>query len=229
MSLVQRLSDADREELKGHIQVLLAEKRFEGAGGLTMTDEVRVTIAAQAAVLLLRRETDYYPGLSSIVVYPDEYLAPFEEVDETGVVTEGSDQRSGESWEEGTLVLSWEDVLMGGAEGEYPYNVVLHEFAHQLDAEDGGASGIPLLGSRAARRMWTRTLRAGYERLQDDVRRGRKTVLDPYGAESPAEFFAVATECFFETPVTLQERHPELYSELVRYYRQDPAAWPVRA
>ncbi|GFE57188.1 zinc-dependent peptidase [Geobacter sp. AOG1] len=221
------LPTADRQELKGHIQVFLAEKQFEGAGGLSMTDAIRVIIAAQACLLLLHRETDYYPGLSSIVVYPDEYLAPFEEMDESGVVTTGTDRRSGESWEQGTLVLSWEDVQMAGVDGEGAYNVVLHEFAHQLDAEDGITDAAPFFPRRAVRKHWQRTLEAEYERLKKEVDRGGILVLDPYGAESPAEFFAVATEAFFENPGGLKEHHLALYEELSRYYRQDPAAWPA--
>ena len=221
------LPTADRQELKGHIQVFLAEKQFEGAGGLSMTDAIRVIIAAQACLLLLHRETDYYPGLSSIVVYPDEYLAPFEEMDESGVVTTGTDRRSGESWEQGTLVLSWEDVQMAGVDGEGAYNVVLHEFAHQLDAEDGITTGVTLLPKRSRCRIWEETLNHEFEQLRKDTENGRPTVLDPYGAESPAEFFAVATETFFEMPQLLKDRHPELYGALARYYRQDPAQWPA--
>lgn len=225
--LCNSLPPADLEELKGHIQIFLAEKQFEGSGGLPMTDKIRVTIAAQACLLLLHRETDYYPGLSSIVVYPDEYLAPFEEMDESGVVTMGTDRRSGESWEQGTLVLSWADVQMAGVDGEGAYNVVLHEFAHQLDAEDGVTDGTPYFPKRAVRKHWQRTLETEYERLKDDAARGIVLVLDPYGAESPAEFFAVATEAFFENPRGLREHHLALYEELASYYQQDPAAWPA--
>jgi MtfA peptidase len=221
------LPPADQEELKGHIQVFLAEKQFDGAGGLVMTDGIRVTIAAQACLLLLHRDTDYFPGLSSVVVYPGEYEAPFEEMDEAGVVTAGTDRRSGESWDRGTLVLSWEDVLMSGVDGEGAYNVVLHEFAHQLDAEEGVTDGTPFFPKRAVQKHWQRTLEAEYERLKEDAARGKVSVLDPYGAESPAEFFAVATEAFFEDPRELREHHLALYEELSRYYQQDPAAWPL--
>lgn len=224
--LYGRLPEPDRQELQGHIQVFVAEKNFEGGEGQALTDEVRVTIAAQACLLLLHRETDYFPGLSSIVVYPGEYLAPYREMDESGVVTEGTDRRSGESWEQGALVLSWEDVLAAGVDGEGAYNVVLHEFAHQLDAEDGVTDGAPLLLKRSSYRHWQRTLAEEYERLRTEAAQGRVTVLDPYGAESPAEFFAVATEAFFEKPQEMKAYHLALYEELTRYYRQDPAGWP---
>lgn len=223
--LYPRLPPADRVELQGHIQVFVAEKYFEGGDRFTITDEVRITIAAQACILLLHRQTDYYPGLSSIIVYPEEFLAPFREVDESGVVTEGIDQRSGESWWEGTLVLSWEDITAGGLDVHAGYNVVLHEFAHQLDTEDQLTSSIPHAPGHE-QPGWVQTLEQEYLRLQHDTAHGRTTVLDPYGAESPSEFFAVATECFFEKPRPLRERHPKLYEELVRYYRQDPASWP---
>ena len=225
--LYNSLPLTDREELKGHILVFLVEKQFEGAGGLVITDGIRVKIAAQACLLLLHRETDYYPGLSSIVVYPDEYLAPFEELDEAGVVTSGTDRRSGESGEQGTLVLSWADIQMAGVDGDGAYNVVLHEFAHQLDAEDGITDETPFFPRRAVRKHWQRTLEAEYVRMKEEVGRGTVSVLDPYGAESPAEFFAVATEAFFENPGKLKERYLALYEELSRYYRQDPATWPA--
>jgi len=218
------LPEPDRQELKGHIQVFLAEKNFEGCGGLALTDEVRLTIAAQACILLLHREAGYYPGLSSIIVYPGEYLAPQVETDESGVVTEGTDRRSGESWQEGSLVLSWEDVLAEGLDVHDCYNVVLHEFAHQLDAEEGITSDAPLSKSTRHRRL-AEELERGYLRLRHDVAHGRTTVLDPYGEESLAEFFAVATECFFVRPQLFRERHPELYAELTGFYRQDPAEW----
>lgn len=227
VALFLRLPLEDREELKGNVQVFLAEKNFEGRGGLAMTDTIRVTIAAQACLLLLHRRTDYYPGLSSIVVYPDEYLAPYLEMDEWGIVTEGTDCRSGESCREGTLVLSWKDVLAEGLDVHEGYNVVLHEFAHQLDAEEGITSGAPLLVRRSGSGNGEDILQYECERLREDAERGRPTVLDPYGAENPAELFAVATESFFETPHPLRKRHPELYDELVRYYRQNPAEWPA--
>ncbi len=223
--LYRRLTEADREELKGHIQVFLAEKNFEGCGGFAMSDEVRLTIAGQACILLLHRESDYFPGLSSILVYPGEYFAPLEEMDECGVVTEGFDRRSGESWQEGTLVLSWEDVLAEGLDVHDVYNVVLHEFAHQLDAEDGITTGEPLLPKRLRHRLLTETLAQEHSRFRDAVADGRPGLLDPYGAESLEEFFAVATECFFEQSLPLKDRYPELYAELAGYFRQDPAQW----
>jgi len=225
LPLYSRLSPADRQELHGHIQVFLAEKYFEGCAGLTVTVEMKVTIAAQACVLLLHRKTDYYPKLVSILVYPGTYLAHHRERDSAGLVTEGLQPRQGESWSHGTVVLSWDDVRAGAADAQDGHNVVYHEFAHQLDIEDGRlADGSVALPRSSMYGAWSRILGREYAALKKDVAAGRETVLDSYAATSPAEFFAVATECFFETPVLLKTKHPQLYAELKLYYNQDPAA-----
>jgi hypothetical protein len=221
--LYRRLPDGDKQELEGHIQVFLAEKHFEGAGGLKMSDEIRVTIAAQACILLLHRKTDYYPGLFSIIVYPHEYVARHIEWDETGVVIEGVQSRLGESWRRGAVVLAWDHVRAGAADIHDCHNVVFHEFAHQLDAEDGSVDGSPALPRRSMYITWARILGKEYEDLRKNATHGNRTLLDRYGATNPAEFFAVATECFFKNPVQMKRRHPELYEELRLYYEQDPA------
>ena len=225
LPLCRRLPDADRTELRGHIRVLLDEKRFEGCAGMVVTDEIRLTIAAHAACLLLHRKTAYFPQLESILVYPHAYEAPSERHIGDYVVEEGTEVREGESWYRGSMVLSWDDVQRGVSDLSDGENVVLHEFAHQLDDESGEADGTPLLEGRRQWRDWVRVFQAEYEALQEADARGRRTLLDPYGAESPSEFFAVATECFFERPRKLGQRHPELYDQLRRYFRQDPAAW----
>ncbi len=220
-----RLSPADREELHGHIHVFLAEKYFEGCAGVTVSEEMKLTIAAQACRLLLHRETDYFPRLVSILVYPAAYLAQHRERNSAGLVTEGIQQRQGESWSHGTVVLSWDDVRAGAADAQDGHNVVYHEFAHQLDIEDGQqADGSVTLPRGSLYGAWARILGREYRALQQDIAAGRTTVLDGYAATSPAEFFAVATEGFFEIPRALQERHPELYAELKLYYNQDPAS-----
>lgn len=220
--LYQRLGEADRRELQGHIQVFLGEKHFEGCGGLELTDEVRVTIAAQACLLLLHRETDDYRRLITILVYPSAYEAKGVEPIGGGFVIEGPQGRLGEAWQDGVVILSWDDVRRGAADVRDGQNVVLHEFAHQLDQEDGAADGAPILERRSLYVAWARVLSAEYEQLRQDSKRHRKTVLDTYGATNPAEFFAVATECFFEKPAQLKRKHPELYEELKEYYHQDP-------
>ena len=205
-----------RRQLRENINVFLNEKRFEGCGGLELTDEMRVTIAGEACLLLLNRETQMYSRLKSILVYPDAYVA---QEDENPV-------RLGESWTSGAVVLSWDDTKKGGLNFDDGQNVAIHEFAHQLDQEDGAADGAPLLGKRSAYRTWARVLSREYDELQRKTRKGRRTVMDDYGATTPAEFFAVATETFFEKPEQLQKKHPELYDELKSYYRVDPATWP---
>lgn len=220
---VKALDAADRAELGGTIRILLDEKRFEGCGGLVVTDEMRLVIAAQAAVLLLRRETDYYPRLRSILVYPHAYAAPAATAQPDGTVIEGTQARSGESWHGGALVLSWSDVLEGAANPRDGRNVVFHEFAHRLDGEGGPMDGAPTLDARERYRAWARVLGAEYEQLAADLHRGHASLIDPYGATNPPEFFAVVTELFFERPAALRRAHPELYAELAAFYRQDPA------
>jgi Mlc titration factor MtfA (ptsG expression regulator) len=223
--LYRHLPEADRRELQGLVQIFLAEKHFEGCGGLEMTDEVKVTIAASACLLLLHRETDIYPRLITILVYPSAYVAKTR--NPIGAYAlEGESINLGESWSSGVVVLSWDDVLAGASDLRDGQNVVLHEFAHQLDREDGWVDGAPPLERRSQYVTWARVLGAEYERLQRASRLGRSTVLDDYGATDPAEFFAVATECFFEKPHVLRKRHPELYEELRSFYRQDPAQLP---
>ena len=218
-----RLPAEDRAELEGHVQVFLAEKAFEGCGGLEITDEIRVTIAAQACILLLRRETDYYPTLNTILVYPHPYVAE-RKIHDGMLVHESKDVRLGESWERGPVVLAWDDVLHGTRDPRDGQNVVLHEFAHQLDQEKGRSDGFPALPSRSMYAPWARVLGEEYRELVEAVAHHRKSVLRDYAATSAAEFFAVATEVFFEKPVQLRRKHPELYEQLELYYRQDPAS-----
>ncbi|MGE3107298.1 MAG: zinc-dependent peptidase [Phycisphaerales bacterium] len=218
------LTPEDQAELTDHIKVFLAEKTFEGCGGLIMTDEIRVTIAAQACVLLLHRETDYYPDLWTILVYPSGYVAPARTPMLNGVVLEGSELRAGESWHRGSLVLSWRDVLAGSAQPCDGNNVVFHEFAHQLDSESGAVEGAPALEGRSAYAAWARVLGREFQALIADLRQHRPTLLSAYAAKNPAEFFAVVTEVFFERPHELRGRHPELYEQFRQFYRQDPAS-----
>jgi len=221
------LPGADRRELEQDVQVFLSEKKFEGCGGLELTDEIKVTIAAFACLLLLHRPTEGYPALRTVLVYPGIYQVPTARQIGSGIIEESRQARAGESWGHGAVVLAWDAVreAIGHPEGG---NVVLHEFAHQLDYEDGQADGIPLLGRREPLRLrrrryadWLRVMRAEYERL----RRGESAVLSGYGATNPAEFFAVATESFFGRPQELRRLHPELYGQMEWYYQQDPANW----
>lgn len=217
------LDDAERTALYGLVQLFLHDKTFEGCGGLEMTDTIRVTVAAHACRLLLGLDVEYpYPGLDVIRVYPSTFRTETTERLGDGWIQGLESHRLGESSQRGFVVLSWDAVRRGG-QVEDGHNVVLHEFAHQLDTQDGVADGAPPL-PRALYGPWARVLGDSFEELQDDVAAHRRSVLDRYGATSPAEFFAVATETFFEQGTALKAQEPELYAVLARYYRQDPAA-----
>jgi len=216
-----------QHQLRRHIQVFLAEKAFVGCQGQAIDDEVRVTIAAQACLLLLNRSTDYYPSLRQVLVYPSAFAADITHTDEIGVVQSGRDWRAGESWQEGQVILSWEDVLTGAADPHDGWNVVIHEFAHQLDSETGLTDGTPALANRARQASWSRVMQAAFDALVEAVDRGEDdTFLDPYGASNPVEFFAVVTEAFFEQGPELRRQHPALFDELLAFYRVDTSAWP---
>jgi MtfA peptidase len=223
LSVFRRLSPADQIELLGHVQVFLAEKHFEGCGGLELTDEVRVTVAAQACLLLLHRDTDYYPRLRSILVYPSGYTVDEERHVGGGIWEEGSEDLLGHTQQRlGALVLAWDEARHGAVDPRDGHNLVLHEFAHQLDFEDNVTDGTPLLETHSEYLAWGRVMSAEFEALRAAEEEGRPTLIDQYGAKNPAEFFAVVTEAFFERPHALQRSHPALYEELRRFYRQDP-------
>jgi Mlc titration factor MtfA (ptsG expression regulator) len=221
-----RLPNDDQTELLGHVQVFLAEKRFEGCRGLQLTDEIRVTIATQACLLLLHRKTDYYPRLMTILVYPSGYLVDEQRHVEGNIWEEGKQGRLGETGRQmGSMVLAWDAAKSGASDPSDGKNLVLHEFAHQLDFEDFAADGVPALESRSDKLSWAEVMRTEFALLRATDETGIPTLLDTYGATNPAEFFAVATEAFFERPRALRRRHPKLYGELERFYRQDPAIY----
>ena len=223
--LLSRLPATDRAELLGLVAVFCAEKHFEGAAGLEVTDEMRVTVAAQACLLLLRRDVDNpYPALDTVLLYPRGWRTEAQR-EVNGVVHAGDEARLGESWKRGLVILAWDATRRGAADDDDGQNVVLHEFAHQLDTEGGGADGAPTLPDRGMYGPWARVLGREYTALVAALERGRATTIDAYGATNPAEFFAVVTEAFFERPRWLRERHAELYAQLQDFYRQDPAEW----
>lgn len=219
-----------QQQLQTLIRQFLHQKTFVGCAGLAVTEEMRVTIAGQACLLLLNRVTRVYPGLHAILVYPDAFTAPRKEVDAAGVVHEAPRGLLGESWGDGRVLLSWQHVRRGEQVEAGAQNVVLHEFAHQLDSESGSNNGAPYLGSAENYRSWSQVLSHDFAALRHDALFGASAdaVLDHYGATSPAEFFAVATESFFEHPWALAERHPALFGELRKYYRVDPRSWSVQ-
>src|SRR5881398_52070 len=220
--LAGSLSPEERERLLRLVQLFLSDKHFEGCGGLTVTEEMKVTIAAEACLLLLHLEGPCYPGLRTVLVYPHGFVPKFARPPTAGGIVQPPAPLLGESWGDGVVVISWDDTLNGARDPGDGVNVVLHEFAHQLDDEDGSADGAPVL-SGGALRAWGRVLSDEFERLRQDAAADRPSALDPYGASNKAEFFAVATETFFEKPVQLEREHPELYEQLKRFYRQDPA------
>ena len=212
-------------QLKKHIQIFLSEKAFVGCAGLVVTDEMRVAIAAQACLLLLNRDTDYFPGLRQILVYPGAFIADRSHVDASGVRHEYRQPLAGESWSSGQVILSWQDAIEGAAIMDDGRNVVIHEFAHQLDQETGTSNGAPDLRGAQSYRRWSRVLGDEFARLQQQALLGQESLLSHYGATSPAEFFAVATEVFFEQPELLATASPALYQELGSLYRVNPLTW----
>ena len=211
-------------QLKQHVLVFLSEKQFQGFEGVEIDDEIRVTIAAQACLLLLNRKTNYYSKLKSIYVYPAAFVTHHPTKDAAGVLQHKPRVLSGESWELGKVILSWKDSKHGAQVFNDGHNVVIHEFAHQLDQETGAANGAPFLRHKN-RECWSHVLAKEFEHLQRKARKGEHTLLDHYGATNPAEFFAVASEVFFERPQALQQEHSALYSQLMGFYHINPAIW----
>lgn len=217
------LSPEERGRLAGLIQIFLDETLFEGVGGLELSDEIRVTIAAQACILLLGLDQEVFRDLRTVIVYPGSFIAPKQINYGSGFITSEAEAHVGESWSRGTVILSWDDVVQGASDVHDGHNVVFHEFAHQLDGEDGSTNGAPDLPKRSMYIAWARVLGNEYEELTESIRHHRHTFLDPYAGENPAEFFAVATEFFFEKPKQLLATHPELYDQLRAFFRRDPA------
>jgi Mlc titration factor MtfA (ptsG expression regulator) len=222
------LPDDVRKSLEGHIQVLMAEKHFEPCGSLDLVDpSMKLLISAQAALLLVRlRKHGFYRKLKSILVYPTAFhdsgrrrFDLSEEKDNSRVL--------GESWSTGSVILSWESVLAGARNADDGMNVTIHEFAHQLDQDDGVADGVPILRNKTAYQTWAKIFLRNYEELTKEVEsgKGHRSLIDPYGATNPAEFFAVASETFYEEARQLKKEQPDLYGQLEAFYGVDPATW----
>ncbi len=224
VSLYSLLPPQLREELHGRINIFLDEKIFIGCAEFQITDEVRITIAGNACLLLLKRDRRCFPGFTSILVYPDTYVAKTVKYD--GLIKIDDDSvRAGESWHRGPVVLSWADVMRGTLHHGDGHNVVLHEFAHKLDEENEIMDGLPVLRDRTHYAQWAEVLSKEYESLLIRVDEGSNSVIDGYGAVSPAEFFAVATESFFEKPAQMKNKLPDLYHQFKTFYDLDPASW----
>ena len=227
LPFVARRPPEQLDRLRRLASLFLDDKEFSGAGGLQVTDEIALAVALQACLPVLELGVDQYDGFVGIVLHPDAVVAPREFADEHGIVHEYDEELAGEAMAGGPLMLSWADVLPQPGDEPTPsaYNVVIHEFAHVLDLRDGLADGVPMLGSTAQRKAWLDVLMPEYDRFCERTVCGHDTALDPYAAEAPDEFFAVASEAFFVTPAALADEHPALYRLLSAFYRQDPARY----
>ena len=222
--LASELPAAQQLRLKKHIQVLLADVPFIGCAGLQVNDEMRVTIAAQAAFLLLGRGGSF-SNLREVLVYPGHFVVPRSEMGAGGVVHEARDVLAGQSWQRGQIIVAWDAVLDGAVDPHDGVNVVMHEFAHQLDQDTGAANGAPYVGRGALQQAWARVMNQEFDALRARLAHAEPGLIEPYAATSPAEFFAVTTELFFEKPAALAAERPALYEQLMRCYRLDPLAW----
>ncbi len=222
--LVRELPVAQQLLLKKRVQLLLADVPFIGCAGLEVSDEMRVTIAAQAAFLLLGRGGSF-GNLREVLVYPGHFVVPRSEVGAGGLVHEARDVLAGQSWQRGQVIVAWDAVRDGAAEPHDGRNVVMHEFAHQLDQDTGAANGAPYVGRGAVQQTWARVMNQEFDALRARLARAEPGLIEPYAATSPAEFFAVTTELFFEQPAALAAARPELYEQFKRCYRLDPALW----
>lgn len=223
--LVRRLATAEWDRLLDLVQVFLREKGFEGVGGIEVTEEMKLIVAAQACLLILNLDAGCYPGVRSVILYPSTFMPRTPAIDGriyVGVIPH-PEPLLGEHTR-GAVVLAWDSALRAAADSDDGQNVVLHEFAHELDREDGYVDGVPLLEAPSSTRAWARVLQSRFEELRRAAESGQPDVLNIYGATNRAEFFAVATEAFFGKAAELRNRYPDLYDELKTFYRQDPAA-----
>lgn len=222
LPFVGDLTPAQRQRLEMLTMVLIDQVHWEGRAGLEVTDEMRVSVAAQASRLMLGLGDHAFNGVRTVYLFPTVYSAPDGTLSGEGVRGEGASHRLGEAWLRGPVVLSWDATKKGAANDHDGRNVIYHEFAHKLDMIDGYADGTPPARNREAYDRWVEIAGREYERLKAETDRGKRTLLDAYGATNQAEFFAVATEVFFEQPERMRDRHEELYRCLVDFYGQTP-------
>jgi Mlc titration factor MtfA (ptsG expression regulator) len=224
LPFLEKLSESEQKQLQDMIKLFVAKKNYYGCGGLEINDDIRVTIAAEACLLLLNRQTGVYPTLKHILVYPSAFKVERQQHNSDGTVSQMKSGLLGESWDNSKVILSWDDVEHGIQNFNDGHNVVLHEFSHQLDSESGSANGAPLLRKNSYQ-LWAKVLSKEFEALVKASEGHDKAVMDYYGATNPAEFFAVATEVFFEKPQQMSHKHPGLYNEFKVYYCVDPLLW----
>lgn len=217
-----------QQELRRQIQRFIAEVEFVGCDGLTVTEPMRVLIAAQACLLTLKLPVNDYPGLRQVLVYPDAFAVKQDTPDVAGVVHNNMQWREGESWQQGQVILSWRHTLAGASIADDGRNLVVHEFAHQLDQQTGSVNGFPPLPTAQLQQDWSTQMQAAYTRLQQDLQQGIAPWIDPYAATNPAEFFAVLSELFFEMPAYLAACQPRLYQLMQQFFQLDPQSWPLQ-
>lgn len=223
--LLHRLPHREHHRLRQLTSLFLDRKTIVGAGDFVVNERMRVTIAAQACVLILKLNLDYFNGWVEVIVYPDAFVVSHNEADEAGVIHQQSRALGGEAWGRGPVILSWGDIDPLGREKAVGHNVVLHEFAHKLDMLNGPADGLPPLHHGMILKHWSEDFSQVYSKLRKQVAEHHHTSIDPYAAVNPAEFFAVVSETFFEAPERLWHHYPALYEELRSFYRQDPLTW----
>ncbi len=222
--LTWEMTPAETEALKSRVKIFVAEKHWEGCKGLQLNEEIKVTVAAQACLMLLGVDDYYFDNVKTILMYPQAFKR------ETGDgISQGKSQyRAGEAWQGGPIILSWKDSLRGGRNEDDGHNLVIHEFAHALDGLDGEMGGNVMFNDAAAGEAWLKVVDREYAQLVRAKESGRRTLLDHYGATNKAEFFAVASETFFELPRELSREHEQLFALLQKYYRVDPNQWQRR-
>ena len=214
------LTADERGRLRDTVILFLHDKSIRGAAGLHLDAEMQLLIAAQACVLILNLDIDFYRGWVEVIVYPNEFVPTADYTDDDGIVHVDRQPRAGEAWLQGPVILSWADV----APAEEGVNVVIHEFAHKLDMLNGDANGYPPLHAGMSRQTWTEVFSLAYGDFSRRVEADEEVNIDPYAAASPAEFFAVLSETFFDAPRTVLDAYPQVYAQLRNFYRQDPAA-----
>ncbi len=217
-----------QQEVRRQVQRFIAEVEFVGCDGLRVTDTMRVLIAAQASLLTARLPVNDYPGLRQVLVYPDAFAVGLNQPDAAGVVHEKTEWREGESWQQGQVILSWRHTLAGAAVSDDGRNLVIHEFAHQLDQQTGSVNGFPPLQTSELQQAWTVAMQTAFDQLQLDLKQGIAPWIDPYAATNAAEFFAVLTELFFEMPAYLATYQPRLYQLMQQFFQLDPQSWPLQ-
>ena len=221
-----RLKEDEKKHLRDLVQVFIAEKNWEGCGGLKLNDEIKVTVAAQACLMILALPHDLFRGVESILIYPSTVMAPERKLgvfEMPGTLISGPTAILGQAHLHGPVILVWDSVLRNARHPESGHNVVYHEFAHKLDMLDGHADGTPPLDNPEQYKRWVEVCSREFLNLRALTRTGKRTFMDAYGAVNEAEFFAVATECFFDRPVEMKKNHTDLYAVLRGFYRQDPA------